>query len=206
MQAPIAAERVRMQVLIVLGHPDPDSFAAALAQAAAHGARAAGHVVDLLDLAAEGFDPRMTAAEWRGQAEAPADPALVRMTERLAAAEAVVFVHPTWWGGPPATVKGWIDRVWRPGVAYAADPATGRLRPGLTRARVLGVVTTLGMPWWAWVLTGAPGRRMILRSLRPCLPRGARTFWLALHVIDRTTPLDRARFIARVAARMGRLG
>ncbi len=31
----------------------------------------------------------------------------------------------------------------------------------------MGVVTTLGSPWWWWTVgMGAPGRKVILRSLR----------------------------------------
>jgi putative NADPH-quinone reductase len=36
----------------------------------------------------------------------------------IARAEGIIIVHPNWWGQPPAIMKGWIDRVFRPGVAY----------------------------------------------------------------------------------------
>ena len=40
-------------------------------------------------------------------------------------AEALVFVYPTWWYGLPAILKGWLDRVWVPEVAFTL-PGTSR--------------------------------------------------------------------------------
>jgi len=37
---------------------------------------------------------------------------------KIAIADGIVFVHPDWWGMPPAILKGWIDRVLRSGVTY----------------------------------------------------------------------------------------
>ena len=36
----------------------------------------------------------------------------------ISVADGVVIIHPNWWGQPPAILKGWVDRVIRPGVAY----------------------------------------------------------------------------------------
>lgn len=200
-----------MRLLVVHAHPVPDSFGAALFRTVLDGAREGGHEVTALDLHAEGFEPRLSERERRGYGAEPPedpaalDPALAPHVAALRRAEGVLFVHPTWWMGPPAILKGWVDRVWRPGVAFHADPAGGAIRPGLPDLRLLGVVTTLGSPRWAWLLMGEPGRRMLLRALRPCVARRARTLWLALHDMDRTTPERRAAFLARVRAKVAAL-
>ena len=50
--------------------------------------------------------------------------------EEIAAADGIVVVHPNWWGQPPAILKGWIDRVIRPGVAYEfLEPITAKACP-----------------------------------------------------------------------------
>ncbi|EYD75141.1 putative NAD(P)H dehydrogenase [Rubellimicrobium mesophilum DSM 19309] len=201
-----------MRLLVVHAHPVPESFGTALFRAVTEAAAGAGHEVRAIDLHAEGFDPRLSAEERRSYNDAPPpDPALLDPTlgphlEALRWAEGIVLVHPTWWMAPPAMLKGWLDRVWRPGVAFHADPGGGAIRPGLPQVRLLGVVTTLGSPWWAWTfLIGAPGRRMLLRGLRPCVARDARTFWLARHDMDRSTEAQRERFLAVVRRRIARI-
>ncbi|WNG36849.1 flavodoxin family protein [Archangium violaceum] len=74
------------------------------------------------DLYRDGFEPRITLAEVRG---GPAgDPLTSRYREELARADLLVAVHPNWWGGPPAILKGWMDRVFTEGSAYAFEKGT----------------------------------------------------------------------------------
>lgn len=186
-----------MHVLIVLSHPNPASYTAALAQAVAEGASAAGHSTEVIDLHAEAFNPVLSAAEHAAYADPPTDPQVQRHAAALARAEALVIVAPIWWSGPPAMLKGWLDRVWRPGIAFHPTP-DGRLHPGLPEIGHLHLVATLGMPRLLWWLTGQPGRRMILRGLRPCIALAARTRWHALYQIDTTTPAARSAFLARL--------
>ena len=105
-----------MKILVLLGHPQPGSFNHSLAETVVATLERGGHDVVFHDLHAEGFDPAMTAAEI--PTDAPLEPEIARHCEELAAAEGIVVVHPNWWGQPPAILKGWIDRVVRPGVAY----------------------------------------------------------------------------------------
>jgi NAD(P)H dehydrogenase (quinone) len=135
-----------VNVLIILAHPDPASFNHALAAAAASAARARGHDVVLRDLYAEAFDPVLPACELPRDATLP--PWLREHCDQLAAADGIVVVHPNWWGGPPAILKGWIDRVVRPGVAYAfAEGDGGEGVPiGLLRARAAVVLNTSNTP------------------------------------------------------------
>lgn len=81
-----------------------------------------------------------------------------------------------------------------------------RVRPALTQIRLMGVVTTLGSPRWVWsLLMGAPGRRIMLRSLLACTGLRTRTVWMGLHEMDRSTAAQRERFLAQVRARIARL-
>jgi NAD(P)H-dependent FMN reductase len=77
--------------------------------------------------------------------------------ERLRQAEGVIFVFPTWWYGMPAILKGYLDRVWLPGVAFEFGPQA--IRPLLTNMRLLGVVTTANAPeWFTRIYMGNPFR------------------------------------------------
>ncbi|BDG05309.1 NAD(P)H-dependent oxidoreductase [Anaeromyxobacter oryzae] len=135
-----------MNVLVVLAHPDPASFNHALAATAVDTARRLGHRVVLHDLHAESFDPILPAPEIAKGA--PIEPWLERHCDELAAADGVVIVHPNWWGQPPAILTGWIDRVVRPGVAYAFEEGDGGegVPVGLLRARTAVVINTSNTP------------------------------------------------------------
>ena len=109
-----------MKISIILGHPDPASFNHAIAQKIAHALAEAGAELRFHDLHAEGFDPILPAGEYARGAELP--PLVARHCEEIRQADGLVLVHPNWWGMPPAILKGWVDRVLRPGVAYEFLP------------------------------------------------------------------------------------
>jgi putative NADPH-quinone reductase len=107
-----------MKILIVLGHPNPGSFNHALAAGVRDALAGAGHQVTLRDLAAEGFDPRLTAAELDSRGAIPED--IKRYCEEVQAADGIVIVHPNWWGQPPATgftSSGWNWECCRAGLS-----------------------------------------------------------------------------------------
>ena len=105
-------------VLVILAHPDgKNSFNAAIARTAVVALEESGYLPVLRDLYAEGFDPVMTLEEaTRPVVEAPE--AMKLEMEQVKNCAGMVFVHPNWWGGPPAILRGWIDRVVRNGFAY----------------------------------------------------------------------------------------
>lgn len=107
-----------MHVLIVLDHPDPRSFSAAIAGQFMAGAAEAGHTTELADLHAEGFDPRWSMADIEADRAGQAPPDVIAEQDRIARADAVCFVFPLFWWGMPAMTKGWVDRVWSWGWAY----------------------------------------------------------------------------------------
>jgi putative NADPH-quinone reductase len=105
-----------MTILVILAHPDQKSFNHAIARAARDELAAGGHATLFHDLYDEGFDPILPADEISGEASLPAE--IEIHCRELVSADGIVIVHPNWWGQPPAILKGWVDRVIRPGVAY----------------------------------------------------------------------------------------
>ncbi len=120
-----------MHVLVVLDHPDPASFSAAVAQRFIEGAQAAGHTTELADLNAEGFDPRWTMADIERDADAALPQDVLAEQVRIGRADAICLVFPLFWWGMPSTIKGWLDRVWTWGWAYDQldDPEKSLQRP-----------------------------------------------------------------------------
>ncbi len=131
-----------MNILVILAHPQPGSFNHALAQTAQGALQAAGHEIVFHDLCAEQFDALLPGSEI--PQGAALEPWLERHCDELAAADGIVIVHPNWWGQPPAILKGWIDRVVRPGVAYTFEEGDGGEGTpiGLLRARTAVVLNT----------------------------------------------------------------
>ena len=163
-----------MQVVIVLAHPNTDSFGRAIASRAEAGARAAGHTVHLLDLYALGVYAAMSAAEHAAyHGDTPLlDPLLVEHAALVKSADALVFVYPTWWSSMPAILKGWLERVMVPGVAFVFNEQ-GKVRPGLTNVRRIVGISTYGSPRLYVRLVNDNGRRTLTRALR--LNTGLRT-------------------------------
>ncbi len=105
-----------MKISVILAHPNKNSFNHAIAATAIDALKKNGHVVSFHDLYEEKFDPLLQTEEIPKHAALP--PAIERHCREISEAAGIVIVHPNWWGQPPAIMKGWIDRVIRPGVAY----------------------------------------------------------------------------------------
>lgn len=145
-----------MRALVVYAHPEPTSFTAALKDTAVQTLSAAGHRVEVSDLYAEGFNPVAGRHDFKSAADPDrfhyqteqlhasrtggfaAD--VLREQDRLLRADVLIFVFPLWWGGMPAILKGWFDRVCAYGVAYADGKRFGQ-GYFLGRRAILGITT-----------------------------------------------------------------
>ena len=134
-----------MKILVILAHPNPASFNAAIAQAVVNTLEAGGHEAVFHDLYAENFDPVLKAGEINRDGPVPTD--IATYCRELVWAEGIIIIHPSWWGQPPAILKGWLDRVLRLELAYSLPGKIGGGVPeGLLRAEVALVFTTSNTP------------------------------------------------------------
>jgi NAD(P)H dehydrogenase (quinone) len=135
-----------MKIPVILGHPSKASFNHAIATTVVEVLRRNRHDVFFHDLYAENFNPMLPAEEIQRDVTLP--PMIEQHCIEIAAAEGIVIVHPNWWGQPPAVLKGWIDRILRPGVAYMfaeGDKGDGELI-GLLKAKAVLVFNTSNTP------------------------------------------------------------
>lgn len=186
-----------MRVLVLHAHPDPEAFSGALYRLTLEELTAAGHEVQGVDLYAEGFSPVLSGEEWRGYVDVPGNRIPVSgEVARLQWAEALVFVYPVWNFGFPAILKGYLDRVFLPGVTFHLT--SGRVAPGMQHVRHLLSIATYGAPrWWA-IMAGDAPRHMTRRVLRVLIhPRG-RAVHVAHYAISQSTPASRTAFVDRV--------
>lgn len=196
-----------MRALVVYCHPRSGSFNAAVRDVVLARLQQAGAEIRLRDLYAEGFSPVLEPQEHEGYLNFPANRAPVEDHCRdVEWCDTLIFVYPTWWYGLPAMMKGWLDRVLLPDLAFKMpDGVNKTIRPGLTHITRLGVFTTCGASWWLTALIGAPGRRQLMQGVGWLCPRGIRKIFAAHYLMDSSTPQTRARHLAHVASRMNRL-
>jgi NAD(P)H dehydrogenase (quinone) len=132
----------QMKVLVILGHPDKKSFNYAIAEAVVKALQSNEHEVMFHDLYREKFPPLIPAGEINKNGKVPAT--IAGHCAEMSGADGIIIIHPNWWGQPPAVLKGYIDRVFRPGMAYEfleGDKGEG-VPHGLLKAKTAIVFNT----------------------------------------------------------------
>jgi NAD(P)H dehydrogenase (quinone) len=130
-----------MNMLIVLAHPDPESFSHSVAAELVEGVMLEGGSAEIADLAAERFDPRFTLDDVAlHRREGPPSVDIRSEQARIDRADALALVFPVYWWGLPGLLKGWIDRVFANGWAYDyRDDAPLVKRLGRLQVHLVGV-------------------------------------------------------------------
>ena len=132
-----------MHVLVVYAHPNPQSFNHALAESFTKGLAEAGHTYDVVDLYALNFNPCLSGEDLAQLMEGKTPDDIRIQQEKISQADALAFVHPIWWTGPPAILKGWVDRVLSMGFAYILDEKDGH-PTGLLKNQKALIINTAG--------------------------------------------------------------
>lgn len=136
-----------MNILVVLAYPKKEGFNRAIAKQVLESVRKdTMNSLTFVDLYADRFDPVLSEDEISRKFSF--DETTLRYQQFIKDADRVVFIHPDWWGGPPAILKGFLDRVFRPGVAYGFREADFRNAdtPGLFSDKRFDVFITTDAP------------------------------------------------------------
>lgn len=150
------------KILIINGHPNKDSLCFALAAAYKKGAIAAGAQVEEIIIRELGFNPNL---QYGYQKRTELEPDLLAAWKKIQWAEHMVWVHPVWWGGLPAITKGFVDRLFLPGMAFSYKPNSvwwNKLLSGKTAH----IITTLDQPGFYYRLAfGRPSVNQLRKSI-----------------------------------------
>jgi len=136
------------KILIINGHPNPSSFNFAIAESYRKGAVEAQAQVETITIAELHFNPNL---QFGYQKRTELEPDLIEAWEKIKNADHLVWIHPVWWGGLPAITKGFIDRLFLPGMAF-------RYRENsvwwdkLLKGKTAHIITTLDQPGWYYRL------------------------------------------------------
>jgi len=96
------------RVLIIFAHPSHNSYNFGILQKVVEGLGEKGHEIQVNDLHALAFDPAMTEEELYRK-HTPA--IILHEQSKVVWADILIFIFPVWWWGPPAVLKGWLERV-----------------------------------------------------------------------------------------------
>jgi NAD(P)H dehydrogenase (quinone) len=143
---PDSATNREIRHLVVLGHPNADSFNGAVARTWCEEVEKFGQTAVLDDLYRRGFDPALAADELPGADYRPA-PDIAPALARIAEADMLVMVYPIWFGMPPAIVKGYVDRVL--GANFSAEEVKANLPNPMLEGKRLTIISTSAAtrPW-----------------------------------------------------------
>ncbi|MFA4134114.1 MULTISPECIES: NAD(P)H-dependent oxidoreductase [unclassified Brevibacillus] len=133
-----------MNILVIIGHPDPESYCSALAHAYMQGAAGKAAQIRTIDLSQIAFDPNLKYG-YRKRTELEDD--LKEAQDLIRWADHLVIVYPTWWGTMPAILKGFFDRVLLSGFAYKYREGSS-LWDKLLTGKTAHVIVTMDTPSW----------------------------------------------------------
>ena len=141
------------KILIINGHPDSESFNAALAESYKKGAIASGAEVKEIIVRELQFNTNLQFG-YRKRTEL--EPDLLNAQDKIRWAEHLVWIYPVWWGSIPAILKGFIDRVFLPGFAFKKRENSVWWDKLLTN-KSARIISTLDQPaWYYWLVYRQP--------------------------------------------------
>lgn len=137
-----------MKILIVYAHPWEGSFNHAILNSITTGVNSIDREYEIIDLNKDNFNPVFTKEELalynKGES---IDPLIKKYQELISLTEHIIFIFPTWWGGVPAILKGFIDKVFLKGWAYFLSEKGFKIGKGLSYIKGATVITTMNTPW-----------------------------------------------------------
>ena len=184
------------RILVILGHPSTSSLCCALADTYTHRAKSAGHDVRVLRLGQLTFDPVLHHGYTQIQ---PLEPDLLSAQSDILWATHLTFVFPIWWGGIPALMKGFLDRIFLPGFAFKYR--AGKAFPDkLLSGRTAHLLVTLDTPPWyyRWFYRMPGIHQMRKTTLAFCGIRPIKT--LMFGPVLGSTAVQRAKWLTQAAA------
>jgi NAD(P)H dehydrogenase (quinone) len=148
-------------ILIINGHPNPASFNFALVEAYKKGALKTDATIEIITIADLKFSPNL---QFGYQKRTELEPDLLESWDKIKRADHLVWIHPVWWGGLPAITKGFIDRLFLPGMAFQYRE-NSVWWDKLLKGKTAHIITTLDQPGWYYRLFfGQPSVNQLKKS------------------------------------------
>lgn len=184
------------RIVIINGHPDREAFNFGIAETYKQGAKASGAELKEIVIADLQFNPNLKHG-YRQRTEL--EPDLLEAWEKIQWADHLVWIHPVWWGGLPAITKGFVDRLFLPGMAFRYRENSVFWDKLLT-GKSAHIITTLDQPGWYYRLVfGRPSVNQLRRSiLQFCGVRPVKVTYLG--IIKSSDAAKRSAWLKKVNA------
>jgi len=151
-----------MNIVVINGHPDSNSFCHALAENYKLGADKAGNVCHITHLSNLKFNPNL---KYGYNIQMELEPDLAELQKLINEANHLVFIYPTWWGTYPALFKGFIDRLFLPGYSFKYQKNSPLPIP-LMKGKTARIITTMDTPvWYYYIIYKSPGINSLKKSV-----------------------------------------
>ncbi|PKA28344.1 NAD(P)H-dependent oxidoreductase [Leptospira levettii] len=134
------------KILIILGHPNPNSYCAKLADSYFRSAKSSGFEIQFLKLNELNFDYNLKFG-YDKTFKQELEPDILMSQSLIQNADHFVFVYPSWWASMPAILKAWIDRVFLPGFAFSYQKRSP-LPKQLLKGKTARIIITMDAPTW----------------------------------------------------------
>lgn len=150
--------------LIIYCNPSPKSLSAAYRDTLVELTELSENPVNVRDLYNIGFKPVLEQKDFDAvkHGQIPAD--LKVEQDYIMWADLLTFIYPIWWGGMPALLKGYIDRVFARGFAYTIDERGNLI--GLLGGKKVVILNNMGATYEYYDKTG------MLKSLKQTTDEG----------------------------------
>ncbi|MEM9324969.1 MAG: NAD(P)H-dependent oxidoreductase [Bacteroidota bacterium] len=190
------SSNAKKKILVINGHPDIESFNYALSNAYLEGLAKTDAQIDTMNIAELQFNPNLT---FGYRKKSPLEPDLLDAIEKIKGADHLVWFFPMWWYGLPALMKGFVDRIFLPGIFFKyqkGSPFPKRLLKGKT-ARL--VITADTVRWYDRLFMGSPLINQFKKgTLEFCGVKPVKVTYIA--PIKGSTPEFREKWLKRMTA------
>jgi NAD(P)H dehydrogenase (quinone) len=149
-------------ILLIVGHPDEKSYNFALADAYVAGAEKASGTLRRINIRDLDFDPNL-AFGYRKRTEL--EPDLLSAWADIQWADHLVWIYPVWWGSVPAIMKGFIDRLFLPGLAFQKREGSLAYWDKLLVGKTARLISTMDQPSWYYRLVYARPSHNAMKKL-----------------------------------------
>jgi len=182
------------KILLINGHPNRESFNFGLAEAYKKGAKTSGADLQEIVIADLQFNPNL---QYGYQKRTELEPDLLESWEKIKWAEHLVWIHPVWWGGYPAMMKGFIDRLFLPTFAFRYKENSVWWDKLLT-GKTAHIITTLDQPsWYYWLVYNEPSVNQLKKNtLEFCGIKPVKVTYIPVN--RQTTPEKRQKTLIQV--------